>query len=73
MANIKAGFLQTAPVFGDLEGNVGRVVKRLGRADTEGLELVVLLKKNCARSPKTSRTAIASAGSVFSPKTAACT
>ncbi|VAW34653.1 Aliphatic amidase AmiE [hydrothermal vent metagenome] len=42
MANIKAGFLQTAPVFGDLEGNVGRVVKRLGRADTEGLELVVL-------------------------------
>ncbi|VAV82585.1 Aliphatic amidase AmiE [hydrothermal vent metagenome] len=42
MANLKVGFLQTAPVFGDIRGNVDRVIKRLGRADTEGLELVVL-------------------------------
>ncbi len=42
MANIKAGFLQTAPVFGDIRGNVERVLKRLGRAGTEGLELLVL-------------------------------
>lgn len=42
MAQIKVGFLQTAPVFGDIEGNVARAVKRLGRKDTDGLELVVL-------------------------------
>ncbi len=42
MANIKVGFLQTKPVFGDIQGNLDRVVKRIGRSDTEGLELLVL-------------------------------
>lgn len=42
MAKMKVGFLQSSPVFGDIEGNVGKVIKRLARKDAEGLELVVL-------------------------------